>query len=344
MELRGVEEHTRPLVPSKADNTPAPTPLTDRKQSMNKRIILGLVISAAAAVLLVILLCVFLIDTSPPPPPDPGTSPPPGPGTSPPPSGPGVPWLSVSPKRPYSASVMLSSRSDTSGGVGGQLQLCSLESCCSTGRFLFTAPTVIYTDHHQSCNTFVMDKNQKMSIKVLNENPEKVQIDRFEMTLEDGATYQGSFTGPQKEQWSESFPLEVLDLTYRHQKTMIKVNIKNLKNNPRNAAYLNGTKIEMKRKGDNRTGCFTNPLPWPKEEGTVKLNDLETLGTCFTYSIGDTGSNLLVRYHEPSNTQFTVSKIKIISFAEADYEWIVRQPGQNEGDMQWINAEFDDDA
>jgi hypothetical protein len=118
----------------------------------------------------------------------------------------------------------------------------------------------------------------------------------------------------------------------------MKINMKNIGENPSNATYFNNTRIEVKLKGDNRTGCFTNPLPWPNKERKVNLNNLETLGTCFTYSIREAGENLLVRYLAPSTTPFTVTKIVLTSFEEQNFGWTLRLPIE-----EWTGAEFDDD-
>ena len=183
-----------------------------------------------------------------------------------------------------------------------------------------------------------MDKNQEMSIKVLNEDPMKVLIYRFEVALEDGASYHVLYAGSTANSiWSQSFPLKVRDIT-KDQKTMMKINMKNIGENPSNATYFNNTRIEVNLKGDNRTGCFTNPLPWPIKEGTVNLNNLETLGPCFTYSIREAAENLLVRYLAPFTTPFTVTKIVLKSFEDQNFGWTVRLPTE-----QWTGAEFDDD-
>eukprot|EP00091_Calanus_sinicus_P009282 TRINITY_DN21799_c0_g1_i1.p1 TRINITY_DN21799_c0_g1~~TRINITY_DN21799_c0_g1_i1.p1 ORF type:complete len:121 (+),score=22.92 TRINITY_DN21799_c0_g1_i1:121-483(+) len=119
---------------------------------------------------------------------------------------------------------------------------------------------------------------------------------------------------------------------------MVKINIRNLERNLLEASYMKDSRIEIKLSGDTRIGCKTNPLPLPSKEGTVNLNDIESLGTCFTYRIIEAGENLLVRYQEPSNVPFTVSKIVLKTFENQNFGWTVRKPTG-----QWSNAEFDDD-
>jgi len=247
-------------------------------------------------------------------------------------------WMSVSPKSPLSVTVTLRSKSDTSSGVGGQLQLCQGGACCVTDRFIFTAPTVIYMDDHQNCTKFGMDKDKEMSVKVMNEDAIKVFIYQFDVVLEDGESYNVLYKKSFKNSsWSQPFLLKVRDIT-NEQKMMLKINIKNLGANPSVATYVKNSRIEVKLRGDTRAGCFTNPLPWPDKEGTVNLDDLETLGPCFTYSISGAGDDLLVSYHAPNNTHFKVSKIVLKSYENQIYGWTVRHPTS-----QWANAEFDDD-
>lgn len=288
------------------------------KNPNRKKFIIGGVVGVLV-ILVIILLCSFL----------------PGDTTGPP---------SVPPKLPYSVTVTLGSRSETNSGVGGQLQLCNQgKGCCTTDRFTFTAPTVIYLDEHKNCSKFAMDKTQNMSIKVRNEDPVKIIVYRFEMTLVDGASYHGYFAGNKTQEWSDQFTLEPQDITIQ-QKIMMKVNIRNIGNNPTNANYFEGTRIEVKLKDATRPGCFTNPLPWPSKEGTVKLNDVETLGPCFTYSIAEAEENLLVRYISTSDTPFNVTKIVLSSYEELNYGWTVRPGRQSKDAKGWLKAEFDDDA
>ena len=203
---------------------------------------------------------------------------------------------------------------------------------------LFSAPTVIFLEDHPNCSTFGMDKAQEMSVKVLNEDEVNILIYRFEVVLDDGASYHVLYKkSSTNSTLSQPLPLKIRDIT-NDQKIMMKINIRNVEGNPSEATYLKGSRIEIKLSGNTRIGCKTNPLPWPTKDGKVNLNDIESLGTCFTYSIIEAGENLLVRYQEPSNTPFTVSKIVLKTFKNQNYGWTVRQPTG-----QWSNAEFDDD-
>ena len=124
------------------------------------------------------------------------------------------------------------------------------------------------------------------------------------------------------------------------QATRLKVNVKNVRENPSDVTYVNGTRIELKLAGDTETKCFTNPLPWPDQKGTEVLEELMWMGPCFTYNLVEAGDKLMVRYQAPKNAPFTVSKILMLSFEPSlqAATWTVRKPQPGE----WVEAEFDE--
>jgi len=315
MELDVYEEKTRPLVgPTEKVAAPLPDPISGKNERMKKPIAIAITIAVVLFLVTVITVITVIVTKS-------------------------EDHLEVGVAVPWKVTVTLRSKSNTARGVGGQLQLCSQgKGCCLTDRFVFTAPTVIYLEDHQNCRNFEMDKSQEMSIKVLNEDEVKILIYRFEVVLDDGASYHVLYQkSATNSPWSQPLPLKLRDIT-NDQKILMKINIRNLEGNPSEALYVKDSRIEIKLSGDSRIGCKTNPLPWPTKEGTVNLNDIESLGTCFTYSIIEARENLLVRYREPSNAPFTVSKVVLKTFENQNYGWTVRQPTG-----QWSNAEFDDD-
>jgi len=293
--------------------------------SRGRKVLLGLV--AAGLVLLVILLAVFISPTSSP-------SPDPGPEAD------NVPWLDVSPKHPYSATLTLRSSSDTTSGVEGQLEFCNEGGgCCTTDDFIFTSQTVVlFMRDHQHCHNFEIYKEKQISVRANVGDKTKITIYSYQVALDDGATYRGLYQESSADSsWSQVTPLTDLN-TANDQTMLIKLNVKNVAENPSQNIFVKDSRIEIKVQGEDYTGCFTNPLLWPGKRGTQTLETLETLGTCFTHSIVEAGDKLLVRLLMPSDAPFTVSKVVLKSFENQNFGWTVKNPSG-----QWTKAVFDDD-
>ena len=191
-----------------------------------------------------------------------------------------------------------------------------------------------------------MNKKKNLTFQMLNEDPDKVQVFRVKLTLEDGSSYQNYLGAPpQKNQWSKMIHLKEDDPENLDLITIMKVQMRNVTENLHTCPYVKGSRIELKRT-DTGLGCWTNPLPWPASDATTKLNSVETLGNCFTFEIGDAGDNLDVKYHTPSDAKmpYDISWIKLTSLAEPNFGWKVSIPSQTSESTEWLTAHFDDDA
>jgi len=318
MELETSSEKTKPLMgPSEAAGSSSGFPAC----SKGRKILLGLV--SAGLVLLVILIAIFLT-----------------PSDGPEPEPKHVPWLEVSPKNLYSATLTLRSSSDTSSGVEGRLELCNDGArCCKTEKFVFKSQKfVLHMRDHQDCSNFEIDKEKEKSVKAHVDDKTKITIYNYQVSLDDGTTYHGLYKESSLDQsWSHPTPLTMLN-TANDQKMLIKLSVKNVAENPSNNIYVENSRIEIKVRGENYVGCFTNPLLWPMKQGKQTLETLETLGTCFTHSIVEAGDNLLVRLVMPPNAPYSISKVVLRSFEDQNYGWTVKSPSKD-----WTEAEFDDD-
>jgi len=293
--------------------------------SKGRKVLLGVVV--AGVVLLVILLAVFISSTS-------------NPSADPGPEANHVPWLDVSPKHPYSATLTLRSSSDTTSGVEGRLELCNEGGgCCTTDDFIFASQTVVlFMRDHQNCHNFDIYKDKQLSVRAHTGDKSKITIYSYQVSLDDGATYRGLYKESSADSsWSQVTPLRALN-TANDQTMLIKMNVKNIAENPSQNIFVKDSRIEIKVEGEDHEGCFTNPLLWPDKKGTQTLETLETLGTCFTHSIVEAGDKLLVRLVMPSSASFTVSKVVLKSFENQNFGWTVKNPSG-----QWTKAVFDDD-
>ena len=203
-----------------------------------------------------------------------------------------------------------------------------------------SAPTKIDFRDDPGCSDFNVYKNQTLSIRVINENPENIKIYKTEINLVDGDSYSAVFKGSSEANvCSDSQTLKMQDITLL-QEAVIKLKVKAVKSNPDNAPYVNRTRIELRLKGHNKTGCFTNPLPWPTKDGLVKLNNLNDLGNCFNYNLENAkDDNLEVKYVAANEPQFTVTKIEVVNYKNINLCWTLRSPSTD-----WKLAVYDDDC
>jgi len=321
----GEETSNSLMGPSEAANPPSEGATSSSSIlacSKKRKILLGLIVSAGLVLLIILLASGLSGDPDPGPEPD------------------LVPWLDVSPKHPYSATLTLRSSSDTSSGVEGRLELCNDGGgCCSTNSFVFSSKTlVVNMRDHPDCYNFEINKQKQISVKAHTGDKTKITIYSYKVSLNDGATYHGLYRQSSADSsWSQVTPLTYLN-TANDQKMLIKLKVKNLADNPSKNIFVKDSRIEIKTHGDDHAGCFSNPLLWPAKNGTQTLETLETLGTCFTHSIVKAGENLLVRLVMPSGAPFTVSKIVLKTFENQNFGWTVKNPSE-----QWNTAEFDDD-
>jgi len=115
-------------------------------------------------------------------------------------------------KRIRSLQPWLESTSDTTSGVKGQLRLCSEGKCCETESFPFSDPTMIYPgENNANCTNFIVEEDKKITVEVLNEDVDKVQVYQVRAVLKDGATLKANRTFSKSDTWSRKFELELFD-------------------------------------------------------------------------------------------------------------------------------------
>jgi len=223
-----------------------------------------------------------------------------------------LPWLSISKKALFKVSLVLESSSDTSQNNGGWIEAFSDGHFCKTKKFDFIqgASTELFVDESDGCSDFKMNKNGTMSIKVRKESGSKIAVYRVHVMLEDGQEYRAFFQKQQSETLAESFPLKIQQ---KERKVGIKLKYKQVQPNKQNLIYVKNTKVDLKLKGHDHISCQTNPLPWPAENGTVHLDDLQLLGTCHTFSMLKIRDNLQARLICPKQGEFIVTSIGVQS-------------------------------
>ena len=141
---------------------------------------------------------------------------------------------------------------------------------------------------------------------------------------------------------TKSFPLKI---ETKQGELAMKLRYKRVKTNGRNMPYVNGTKIELKLNNSSRVLCHTNPLPWPaRREGTETLEDLEFLGTCYTFSLLKITDNLQARFSAPKGGEFHLSKIllKSTDLHVHAAEWSVTSVKSELPDKTWMPLHFDE--
>jgi len=249
-------------------------------------------------------------------------------------------------KRIFSIQPVLESASDTTSGVKGQLRLCSEGKCCETESFLFAAPTMIYPNESNSnCTNFIVH-NKTITIEVLNEDVEKVQVDEVRAVLEDGATLKAKPAICKPGMWCHKTEMEFFEpdpeswgyisIEVRYDEHTVE------------QSYYNGTHISVRVPNDTRPYCTTNPLSGylTATNGVKDLESVREMGTCFTYNITNKNNQpqpvvpvVEVKYYQPKGVPFKVKEIKLKSLHPRTNCWRVKI---KEPSNMWLKTEFNE--
>jgi len=235
--------------------------------------------------------------------------------------------------------------------VKGQLRLCSEGKCCETERFqwfLLAVPRMIYPgEKNSNCTNFFVHKDRKISVEVLNDDVEKVQVDQVLAVLEDGATFKANTRFNKSgawSPWSHTFEMKIFDPEEPESWAYIRIEVK-LYEHTEEQTYSNGTdtKISVKVPDDIRPPCTTNPLSdWLEEiNGKQDLLSVKEMGTCYTYNIRNKNNQLQVMYNPPEGVPFKVKEIMLQSATKQTYCWRVKIKEPVDCGL-WLNTTFDD--